>query len=549
MEETQRWSVTYTNHVKQKRKVYHDGFLTVQSSRNKVMLYDEWDKLLETRFVKKDDLILSGETITFGSYLVDLGELCQGHQPISNLNSQDQDKKVETSSSHYSYNSQNRKPMVGKRKGQVVNISPSQKMIRDFKKSEVNKFSSSPSCMNMTKLSTKEWQVLYTTQITQKAKKFHDGFLHLIIHGSQGRQVKLYDINRRHLDGRFLKKDEKVCSGESLVLDGHLVEIGEQEEDHKPPTDLNIQGKGCKVTGKSDVVDYQTKIPTIKKFPAGKTLGGTSQGTFTKFSDSSYKSENAKLCGRDAEPSDSSHKSENAKLCGGDAEPRRSVCDILSILRQSSERKVVSVNKPFTKDCAELYPSKSQSGNDNHIKKYAEECSGTARLELKQKGSEHDSMIKVIKSEAVEVVIKTEKHAIPENGRVRQARSSSFHLRPQTVNFKSPLHDVRSSSMESHAAAAAAVNADSQRDVVSESLTRTYDNQELENICPCEEVVTESNAALANGSSSSKLPEEDKKGSSSRCNVASTTSASRNLKETSLKTKDMDEIPSFDLGF
>ncbi|KAG8362824.1 hypothetical protein BUALT_BualtUnG0033500 [Buddleja alternifolia] len=28
-----------------------------------------------------------------------------------------------------------------------------------------------------------EWKVLYTTQITQKAKKFHDGFLQLVAHG------------------------------------------------------------------------------------------------------------------------------------------------------------------------------------------------------------------------------------------------------------------------------------------------------------------------------------------------------------------------------
>lgn len=39
MEETQRWSATYTNHVKQKRKVYHDGFLVLQSSRNKVFTF------------------------------------------------------------------------------------------------------------------------------------------------------------------------------------------------------------------------------------------------------------------------------------------------------------------------------------------------------------------------------------------------------------------------------------------------------------------------------------------------------------------------------
>ncbi|KAL6523544.1 hypothetical protein OROGR_017147 [Orobanche gracilis] len=664
MEKAQRWSVTYTNHVKQKRKVYHDGFLVLHSSRNKVTLYDESDKLLETRFVKKDGVIVCGETVTLDSYLVDLGEPCQAHQPTSVLNFQDKDDKVsETSSSCYSYNSQTqhfpayccmpnnldfsvsrkvRKPMVGMRKGRGVNISPSQKMIRaqlgdcgrrqhlrfvqtplmnkrcpysalwltlipswsyslyvsglaicanlsDFKKSEMNKFGSSPNFTDMTKLSTKEWQVLYTTQITQKAKKFHDGFLQLIVCGSQGRQVmpsnvrrnfcsicclmrllsqldqisyqefieaaielsfylnevKLYDTNRRHLNGRFLKKDEIVSSGESLVLDGHLVEIGEQEEDHKPPTDLKVQGRNCRVAEKSDMIDYHARISCNKKSPAG----GTSQGALTKLSDSSYKTE-------------------HAKLSQGDAEPRRSVHDILSVLRQPSERKDNPVNKPFAQDSAELHSAKCQSNTKNHVKEYSIDCSGTARKELREEGPEHDSMIKVFKSEAVEVVIDAEERAVSENRRVSLARSSSFHPRPQTVNFISPIHDVQRTninklksslaSMESHAAVTTALNSDIQKEIVSDSLIRSYENQELEialNISSCEEVMTESNAALENASSSSELPElqENRNGSSSRCNNGCSSHDSPGLNERSLKrdlnTEDMDEYPSFDLGF
>lgn len=34
-----------------------------------------------------------------------------------------------------------------------------------------------------------EWQVMYTTQVTQKAKKYHDGFIRLAIIGSLQRQV------------------------------------------------------------------------------------------------------------------------------------------------------------------------------------------------------------------------------------------------------------------------------------------------------------------------------------------------------------------------
>lgn len=33
-----RWKVTYTNHLKQKRKVYHDGFLDIHRSSNKVSI-------------------------------------------------------------------------------------------------------------------------------------------------------------------------------------------------------------------------------------------------------------------------------------------------------------------------------------------------------------------------------------------------------------------------------------------------------------------------------------------------------------------------------
>lgn len=82
----------------------------------------------------------------------------------------------------------------------------------------------------------------------------------------------MYDTNRRHLDCRFLKKDEIICSGESLVLDGYLVEIGEQEEDQNLPADSKVLGTSCGVAGKSNVVDYQTKVPTITKFNAGIDL-------------------------------------------------------------------------------------------------------------------------------------------------------------------------------------------------------------------------------------------------------------------------------------
>ncbi|CAI9291078.1 unnamed protein product [Lactuca saligna] len=80
-----RWSVTYTKHIKQKRKVYQDGFLDVQSSSHKVKLYDDCDKLLDSKIVKLDDVVKLGETITLGAYLVDIGDPHGDSKPIPNL--------------------------------------------------------------------------------------------------------------------------------------------------------------------------------------------------------------------------------------------------------------------------------------------------------------------------------------------------------------------------------------------------------------------------------------------------------------------------------
>ncbi|PNX70530.1 hypothetical protein L195_g057485, partial [Trifolium pratense] len=54
-----RWTVTYTKHVKQKRKVYQDGFLVLNVSTGKLSLYDECEKLLECRILKNDETVES----------------------------------------------------------------------------------------------------------------------------------------------------------------------------------------------------------------------------------------------------------------------------------------------------------------------------------------------------------------------------------------------------------------------------------------------------------------------------------------------------------
>lgn len=94
MEDLKSWSVTYTKHLKQKRKVYQDGVLQLHASILKVMLYDDCEKLLDSRFLKKDEVIKSGEALTFDSYLVDVGDPEGDHKPLSDLNFQGKDKII-----------------------------------------------------------------------------------------------------------------------------------------------------------------------------------------------------------------------------------------------------------------------------------------------------------------------------------------------------------------------------------------------------------------------------------------------------------------------
>ncbi|KAI3756346.1 hypothetical protein L1987_56166 [Smallanthus sonchifolius] len=215
-DDVRRWSVTYTKHITQKRKVYQDGFLELQSSSHKVKLYDDCDKLLDSKIVKLDDAVRSGETLTFGAFLVDVGDPHGETKPIPNPILQ-------------------RDKTMADRKN-----TPSNK----FKRRELKVYCSSPSRPDTVKDDSTEWQVLYTTQLTQKAKKFHDGTLKVAISGLRGRQAVLYDETKRLLDIRFLKNEEIINAGESMRFDGHIVDIIELKDD-KPLKITNVDESNC----------------------------------------------------------------------------------------------------------------------------------------------------------------------------------------------------------------------------------------------------------------------------------------------------------------
>ncbi|KAL5747740.1 hypothetical protein ACOSP7_024757 [Xanthoceras sorbifolium] len=259
-----RWCVTYTKHIKQKRKVYQDGFLDLHISTSKVKLYDDCEKLLECRMLKNDEVVSCGETLTFNAYFVDVGDPEGDHKPLCDSNVQGRDKKFSEQPNLLRRQRFGNKSISSdgkidreKKKAQSNCISPSQKIIREFKKRELEKYGTPQSSPDTAKTKTTEWQVLYTTQLTQKSKKYHDGFLRLKICGLQGRQIVLFDENRKLLDSRFLRRDEVIKSSESVAFDGHLVEIGELEENCEPLVDLNANGNNSNIAGKSEAMHGQ----------------------------------------------------------------------------------------------------------------------------------------------------------------------------------------------------------------------------------------------------------------------------------------------------
>lgn len=58
------------------------------------MLFDATRKLLDTRFLKKDEVIRSGESFAFSAHLVDVGEP-EGHEALADLKFQGKDCYVQ----------------------------------------------------------------------------------------------------------------------------------------------------------------------------------------------------------------------------------------------------------------------------------------------------------------------------------------------------------------------------------------------------------------------------------------------------------------------
>ncbi|XP_020691653.1 uncharacterized protein LOC110106204 isoform X1 [Dendrobium catenatum] len=172
-----RWLVTYTKHMKQKRKVYQDGVMELCSSSGKpqVILYDDCKKLIDKRFLKKDDIVKSGGTLSFETHMVEIGDPDRNNKPSaeSNLKS-------------------------------VIRSKPQKEK----------------QCV--------EWNVLYTTHMTQKAKKYHDGILRALICSSHLNLITLLTEDGAVLSSKYLTSVACLETGKNCEFPNYLVEICEK---------------------------------------------------------------------------------------------------------------------------------------------------------------------------------------------------------------------------------------------------------------------------------------------------------------------------------
>ncbi|KAF9602318.1 hypothetical protein IFM89_026435 [Coptis chinensis] len=197
MEELKKWTVTYTKHLKQKRKLYQDGVLQLHCSNgtHKFFLYDENGMVIDSRFLKKGEAVECGKTLNLSGYLVDI------------LDIEDKSKSLLSDLKNVQEMVKKPRQKFGTLHGTELKPSHLKHFEEKVKEEEKEK--------------TTEWHALYTMQKTQKAKKYHDGILRLVVGLSHTKQVFLYDDSDKLLE----------------------IDIGNLEENCQPIPDSNVQGR------------------------------------------------------------------------------------------------------------------------------------------------------------------------------------------------------------------------------------------------------------------------------------------------------------------
>ncbi|TVU09282.1 hypothetical protein EJB05_42743, partial [Eragrostis curvula] len=245
--ETRRWAATYTKHLKQKRKAYHDGALLLHPDSGRLVLLDDAGDTLESRYIRSSEEVSTGAALSFHSYLVDVGEpeACPaGSRSSSSSNS--------ASRTAHRGGARARPPSAAGRLNPRV-----PRAFANPPKSGGEGEAAGAGGVDSEGSRFQEWTALYTAQLTQKAKKYHDGIVRLIQAGPHVKQVRsiahlmvvcsihvlkiggaeigmlivLLDEDGQVLGSRHLKSGESIESGKKCIFPNYLIEICEAKNE------------------------------------------------------------------------------------------------------------------------------------------------------------------------------------------------------------------------------------------------------------------------------------------------------------------------------
>ncbi|XP_044945869.1 uncharacterized protein LOC123395023 isoform X4 [Hordeum vulgare subsp. vulgare] len=263
----QEWSALYTTQVSQKAKKYHDGFVKLVQSglySKQIVLLDEDGQTLGTRHLKSGECVESGKKCSFPGYLIEIGEatnLNKGGEPKSSEEPmvQTRPKRVENANS---------KMGIGFDESKSEATSSSNKP--ELGKSEVAAAGSTGSLMGSADSSSKEieWSVLYTAQLNQKAKKFHDGVIRLVQAGPNAKQIVLLDEEGGVLGTRYFNSGESIECGKRCQFPNYIIEVAELRNKMKDVEHKHATGEASSHTEKKDDKSKSPKFVSPLKFHA-----------------------------------------------------------------------------------------------------------------------------------------------------------------------------------------------------------------------------------------------------------------------------------------
>ncbi|KAE8790965.1 hypothetical protein D1007_34612 [Hordeum vulgare] len=273
------WSALYTTQVSQKAKKYHDGFVKLVQSglySKQIVLLDEDGQTLGTRHLKSGECVESGKKCSFPGYLIEIGEatnLNKGGEPKSSEEPmvQTRPKRVENANSKMGIGTTSslkfispQKSIVGFDESKSEATSSSNKP--ELGKSEVAAAGSTGSLMGSADSSSKEWSVLYTAQLNQKAKKFHDGVIRLVQAGPNAKQIVLLDEEGGVLGTRYFNSGESIECGKRCQFPNYIIEVAELRNKMKDVEHKHATGEASSHTEKKDDKSKSPKFVSPLKF-------------------------------------------------------------------------------------------------------------------------------------------------------------------------------------------------------------------------------------------------------------------------------------------